>query len=212
MRAYDVVTRCAVEVRVKGLPQLTGEKRLELALQSCGARQVARGIATVLMVLAGASRLVGGRIRSPTHSSVASNNASTPNVRRTNAVSGVNSGRWKRAVCSSVFVRIYNSTGAPACAASPTSDYYLSLDLSGYPTAIEEASDTDRLLIINLTGLSLWITCRAERSSCCPMFGRTGRSMWGGLVVSGDDVESEMVSSLPSSYATPSRHRSGQTY
>jgi hypothetical protein len=35
--------------------------------QRCGsgARSIARGIATVLMVLAGASRLVGGRIRSP---------------------------------------------------------------------------------------------------------------------------------------------------
>jgi hypothetical protein len=180
------VTRCAVEVRVKGLPQLTGERRLELALQSCGARQVARGIATVLMVLAGASRLVGGRIRSPTHSSVASNNASTPNVRRTNAVSRVNSGRWKRAVCSSVFVRIYNSTGAPACAASPTSDYYLSLDFSHYLNAIEEASDTNRLRIINLTSLSLWITCRAERSSAVQCSGE--RATRGGLVVSADDA------------------------
>ena len=70
------------------------------------------------------------------------------------------------------------SQAPPACVAFPSSDYYLSLDFSDYLNAIEEASDTNRLRIINLTSLSLWITCRAERSSCCPMFGRTGHSRW----------------------------------
>ena len=89
--------------------------------QGCGsgARSIARGITTVFTVLAGASKLVGDLIRSPIHSSVPSINASTPNVRRTNAVSRVNRGRRKWAVCSGVVVRIRNSTGDPPPAQRP---------------------------------------------------------------------------------------------
>jgi hypothetical protein len=74
---------------------------------------------TVLLVLADASRLGDGRIRSPAHSSVASNNASTPNIRRMPAVSGDNRGRRKRTLCSGVVVRIRNSTGDPSPALRP---------------------------------------------------------------------------------------------
>ena len=171
------------EVRYRVNPMLRSDRASQTGdrAQGCGggARSIARGIATVLMVLAGASRLIGGRIRSPTHSSVASINASTPIVRRTNTVSRVNCDRRKRAVCSSVFVRIRNSAGDPRLRSVPHFRLLFELGpLSDHPTAIEKASDTDRLRIINLTGLSLWITCRAARSRCCPMFGLTGHSRW----------------------------------
>ena len=96
--------RCLVpnEVRYRVNPMLRSDRASQTGdrAQGCGsgARSIARGIATVLMVLAGASRLVGGRIRSPTHSSVASISASTPNIRRMPTVSRDN-------------VRIRDSTG-----------------------------------------------------------------------------------------------------
>jgi len=137
--------------------------------QGCGsgARSIARGITTVFTVLAGASELVGDLIR---------------------RIAGQS---WPPGMggllrCRCTHTQLHRRP--PACAASPTSDDYLNLNLSDHPNAIGEGLDKDRLRIINLTSLRLWITARrsvegAVRCSC-----ERGTRSHGRLVVSADDA------------------------
>jgi hypothetical protein len=119
-------------------------RRLELArVRTHGRRQVESNIATVLLVLAGASRLGGGRIRSPTHASVASISASTPNIRRMPTVSRDN-------------VRIRDSTGPPPrLQRPPLRD--LSVNLSFNVIIWLYCASLIQ------TALGPWITCRADQ-------------------------------------------------
>ena len=143
------------------------------AIRSRGRRRYRTScIATVLMVLAGASGLIGV-LRSPTDPSMASINANTPNVRRTSTGSRINRGRrerrrfgascdrCKRAICSGVVIRIRNSTrNAPPKHAQRRlfQTTICSLSLTDYLSVIGEVWIQVDRGSFNPTGIKLWIS------------------------------------------------------